>query len=332
MTVSRIFADLLESRRSYFNQRFLQARWESPGLDPSAFLRLVGEVLDPLVVRLAEENQPDKLPGVVESLYDALLTLYERNLLGERRLIGSVQQVWTDLLPSIPQHLMAETEKVVAAVCNAVVHLSFHAGADHDLWMRKMQVLGSTAADVDTLLTAGQVLAWRCGMAQYRQSALGLAETLDEKILSTIFDLPQTTKPENALTAMVQDPWWRPGEKAVEGLQVGAVVGDFAGFGGVFLSPPWVSANVHHFIAQDRNSTWALFADAYGHAFMPINGRHLAVSDHPSGLSVSEHGVLTTKFGRLHLPHFTALRSIAALPHTIAVTQICSHRIILVRV
>jgi hypothetical protein len=327
MTISRTFADLLRSRRGTFNQQFARVRWEYPNLQSAGFLALLEDVLDPLVVALAERTDPSVLPGAVETLYALLLELYALHLVGEKRRMGWVQEGWEELLPSLAPQLALAPGRVAAAVSNALVNLK---NADPERWIHRMKALGNIMNEPDHLLAAGKVLGWRCGLAQYRDSALALAESLPEDVIRRIFDLPQEMVPAEALRRMRGDPWWRPDDGTRPDLEVVRIVGDFTGFGGVFETPPVVFAQEGRLLARDAARTWQVFADSFGTAFQPAEGPARAKPDRAANLE--QGGWLQYRGQKCQVPGLEALSSSAALAHTLAVTQPFSHRIHLIHI
>ncbi len=327
MPVSSLFADLLNSRRGTFNQLFARMRWEHPNLDPAGFMRLLEDVLDPLLLSLAENADPSVLPGVVETLYDLLLRLYARNLVGEKRRMDWVQKGWEDLLPALAPHLLISPGRTAAACSNALFNL---AGADPARWIRVMKALGKVTDGPDVLLAAGKVLGWRCGLAHYRDSALRLAENLPKDVIRLIFDLPQEILPAEALRRMAADPWWQPDGEDRPALKVARIVGNFSGFGGVFETPPVVFAHKGRLLARDAVRTWQVFADSFGTAFQPAKSPNPVQPDH--AVRLQKEGWLHHEGRKFRVPGLEAMSSSAALDHTLAVAQPISHRILLIHI
>jgi hypothetical protein len=331
MTVSDALQGILRERREWFNQRFAREQWEHPNLSPEGFKALLGRVLDPLTSALARGNDGDALPKAVQTLYDRLLNLYARNLVGEKRPGEWIQRCWETLLPDLAPQILQDPGRVTAACCNAIHNLSRTPGGDPEAWLQSMRALGTTLPDADTLLQAGQVLGWRCGLAQYRLSALERAPSLPKAALRPIFSLPPEVSPDAALAEMRKDPWWTPDDGMARAPAIRGRVGGFTGFEGPFRTPPLVCSYEGQLIAWDREDTWLLFADAWGRVLLPsgIGSEELTPTTDIAQLPAPETLKINGK--TLRVPGLHRISSATALPHTLAITQPLSHRILLIR-
>jgi hypothetical protein len=230
--VTGALAAYLEANRDELNDR---AR-DLP--DPSVFAGAVTTLAAPIVA--AVEERGDGFAGAVaQTVVDVALELCV-----DRRMDGAIRDGWSALLPQLPRHLSAAPRRVVASATNALANLE-RAGRPAE-WIERMQALALCCSDVDELLVAGQVAAWRSGMAAYRVQAQELAAGLSA-------DARAAAGVEGV------DPLRLPGP-----VRVGA----FRGFGGAFMRPPTVTVADGRVLATDGEGVWEVFADAFGTAVM----------------------------------------------------------------
>ncbi|MEW6278618.1 MAG: hypothetical protein AB1758_08365 [Candidatus Eremiobacterota bacterium] len=306
--ISPAFARLLEARRERFNSAFAQARRSRRALNGADFLDHLRVSVDPVVAALGDSLDLEKL---VEALYDLSLELVGTEVLGPRSRFPQVATGWGRLLPRLGPLLVRHPRQVTASITNALTHLSRFGRPDE--WIDSMSELGPGCPDLPTLLKLGQVLAWRAGLAHYREAALALWAELPVGLARAAMGVA----PEPALVrAMTEDPWLKPGAPVSSGeLRVVGRLGSFRGFGGPFIAPPTVRyAGGHLFHVTDGEEDWLLAADCYGaclHRSSPP-----PQTKEPRGCP--------------KLPEaLGAVKSRAVAPRTVAVTKELSHAVFL---
>jgi len=186
------FAQILKANRARFNAKFAEARRYRPKLSAEASGEHLRSVVAPIVEAVAREN-PAATAETAEMLYDLSLDLIGQELIGPPSRYPALNAGWSSVLPSLPHHLAAAPRAVVCAVTNALYNLALSPTARPNEWMQLMRETAPFCPDVDTLLKVGQVAAWQCGMAHYRQGALEICRTLDEKIVCAVLSAPATS-------------------------------------------------------------------------------------------------------------------------------------------
>ena len=268
MPTAPIFQRVLNADRERYNQLFKLARATRPNLDGEAFGLSLRNWVGPLVEAVAEID-PDRVELVSSELYEVALAL----LLGGQAPLPDQPQLldrlWTELLPQLADSVALQPRRVAGALSNAVLYLSGHR-ARWPEWMDGMleaQTELEDPTDVDNLLAAGQLLAWRAGVAAFRRGALERAESLPTRVLAACLGWP-STDPEvlaGMLQRMRDDPWAEPlpayGPPQLE--EVGRV-GGFLGLGGHFLSLPIIVFDRGRLRLVDAQGEHALCADSYG--------------------------------------------------------------------
>jgi hypothetical protein len=299
------FQAALAARRDVYNARFRLARHRSRNLDASAFLAHLRDAVAPIV----DGCGADPLP-VADALVELSLELAPR---------GQDAQLWR-LLGSMGALVGAAPRRVPVALANALHHLRSSPTGRVDEWVSTMISLGALTDRPDSLLDAGAVAAWRCGLAQLRSSALQRAghvrPDLLEIALGSEVDFPR----------LVADPWFDP---AQSGLRVVRRVGAFRGFGGVFARPPLVSTSDGCWFATDGAGSWRMYADRFGVAFRRVAS--VPAAGQNDGLTLDSGKVTDAATGQvLDVAELAEATSWASSGGTLAATTPWSHAILFV--
>ena len=315
--VSDALAAVLMSARQELNAKFAEAKRVHPGLEGTAFGVFLQSSVDPVVVGVAA-IRPERITDTALAAYDIGLQLVGQNLAGPQAREGWVDAAWRRILPAIAGLLAADPYRVAASVTNAAHMLSSTPGARVEQWLSVMEKLAPLAADVQTLLALGQVLAWRCGLAHFRDGALAAAEHLPVPLALVAVGARQSEDWPSLKERLHTDVWFRPGQEIVKGTAA-ARIGGFRGFGGLFIEPPRVAAHDGQVFVRSKDECWLLTADAFGatfHRTAPEDfARATSEARAPSGLSIPQWlGKVT---------------STARSRSTLAVTGNCTHAIAL---
>ena len=249
--VDEAFAAALRRNRDHLNARFAYARRFDGAIDATSFATFLSDCVAPVVAQTATLGVTEgELDRLTLELYDAALALIAAEYAGPGERYPIVSRMWRELLVPIARLLAPPTRGVVAALSNAVINLSVEPGVDAQRWLDRMLDLQRHVTTIDELLRVGEVLAWQCGMAHYRESARRVARKLRPELAAVVagdIDL---------------DEQWPRGEGAA--LRIVGVVGDFIGFGGAFESPPEVVQSDGALYAFDRHACWSVHADRFG--------------------------------------------------------------------
>ncbi len=319
----------LMRRRSRYNTAFAQARHTYPGLEAQAFGLLVRELLEPAVCAVAA-LAPERVPAVTEALFDRLLELTARGLVGEGARVPLLRAAWA-MLASAPNLLSEDPAQVVGAICNAVVTLA-NGGVGTREWIEAM---GRAAGNVDhaaAWLNVGKVLGWRCGMARYRASALELAARLRPEhaaIALGIDGLQSEEQLRAAVAALAASPWRRGLLAGPPSLRMVGMQGGFRGFGGPLLAPPRVGLAHGRLVATDGISTWQIWADCFGVELTNMPSNENGVSWNPSQTMVGEDGTVCMDGEARAFPIARGASSAACDGSTLVVALAHSYRVLL---
>jgi hypothetical protein len=338
------FAQILEGNRARFNARFAEARRFQPRLDPLIFAEYLRSTVAH-VVEAVHHVRPEKAAEAAEVLYDLSLDLLGQEFLGPDSRYPFIVEGWRFLLPRLSRFIAEAPREVVGSTTNALYNLSTTPGARPGEWAASLLKLEEVCPDAPTLLKAGQVAAWRAGMAHYRLSALDLCRDLPPPAALTALGLsPQAGHPplDQLLASLKANPWLRPASDIrpqTSDLQIVARVGAFRGFGGLFLAPPAVMSTAEgQFVVRDGEQAWLLTADLFGATLYRADGESLPTKSQPCAHfqmdptgRVSKIPVSGQKLSHSQtFPDLKGFTTAADNSTTLAVTTPLSHAVVLI--
>lgn len=330
--VSAVLADILARQRERFNYRFVEARRAWPRLEAEAFMDVLRFTLAP-VVEAVHAAAPDRAPEATEVLFDLALDLTGQDLLGPGARYPALTVGWGTILPRLGRFLAEAPRRVAGAITNALYHLARTPGARPEMWAGGLLELAGVCPDGETLLRAGQVAAWRAGLAHLRRPALEIARGLPAPIARAALGLPPgAAEATRAIDRLAADPWLPPAlaEQPAPTRRLALVgrVGAFRGFGGLFLRPPILEPAAEGFLVSDGEGVWLLAADACGATFQRVAG--VPSLRRPTPFALLKDGTVRAGDHSARFPELAEAASHAADGQTLAVTVPLSHAVHLV--
>lgn len=331
------FAETLRRNRDRFNTKFAYARRKYPTLDADIFIEHLRSTLAPIATAV-HSVAPDRVDETIEALYDISLELIGKAHLGRETRPTALITAWRKLFPRLASLLATEPAKFATAVTNAVYNLSLTASARPTFWIDAMTDIGSQCRDVASFLEAGKVVAWRAGLAHYRQSALYSVKRIEPELARIALALPESSSAaiETIVERLMIDPWLSPAAAIESGnrekrLRIVSTVGAFRGFGGVFVSPPEVALSEGELVAFDKENCWAITADLFGATFHRI-GNSLPEIDNRrrTDFTMDKSGRVTRDSRSAVFAQFAGASSTASNETTLAVTIPHSHSVYLI--
>lgn len=302
-------ADFLRARRADCNARFAAARRLRPRLDAADFSLFLRDQLSPLAAALdaAVAN------AVLNPAYELGLQLVAEKLAGPAAVTPAINSLWCNAFPNMAAHIATAPRRILGSLSNAAHHLSVTPDTRPEIWQNRLVALAPRCADADELLVVAQVLAWRAGLAHYRDPALAAADTLPADLALEVLEAPADASWPEVRAAHRSDPWF--------GFQLPAEpvhrAGAFRGFGGLFLTPPLVTLSESRILVRCGDEAWILIADAFGATF------HRAAPDEIHNAAPALPRLLD--FPRLPVGHKPT--SAVILGETFAATSAQSHSI-----
>jgi hypothetical protein len=327
--VSEVFASVLAARRADYNAQFLAARRASSELDEEAFKAFLGGSVDPLVGAVAAVDDR-AVPEVVDVAFSVGLELVAQRLVGPRASAPALDHGFQVLFPSLARFVAEAPAWVLPKLCNALHALSTTPGARPLDWCATLTNLAPLFEDTRTLLGAGQVAAWLCGLSQYRAGALRLCQELPGALVAALLQVQPATVPA-VLARLAQDPWFVPGSPEL-GFRVVGSVGSFRGFGGAFLGPPQALRVGPELVVVSGPDAWLLALDAFGCTFHRVRPDELGNPQKEMtapGIVIEQARV--SAFGKTLPVHDTgALTSVACNATTLLMTTAHSYGVTVV--
>ncbi|WP_129776562.1 hypothetical protein [Peristeroidobacter soli] len=260
--ISAPLAEALQARRADFNARFRLAAQRYPQLDGQELLRFIADAVEPLA-QAVHANHPDAVGDVVSVAYDCSLQLVGQRLSLDAGRYGAIPETWREVLPPAAGLIASQPARVMASLTNAAHQLASTESADVNRWVRALKGIASQCATPDELLMVGQVGAWQCGLAHYREGALGAIPSLPTKLACTVLGI-ESKQFEPVLRRLQEDRWFDPAHPNAESLRIVRSAGAFRGFGGPFLQPPLLKSADSGWLVQSADDYWFLVADAFG--------------------------------------------------------------------
>lgn len=267
--VSAALANVLSAGRPHFNKRVAETRHQFATFDAAAFAVFLRDGVDSIAKSIAAVA-PERTAQVVLAVYDMALALVAQGLAGPNARSSAVDSVWIMLAPHYARLISEAPVEVLGALTNAAINLAKVPGARMDEWLREMQRLASHIDSVARLHAVGQIVAWRSGLAHFREGALDVADNLPEPLALLVLHAEVGTWQE-VREACRATPWWSPDAKRREAARQGVDVGAFTGFGGTFAQPPHVHAATQGFVTRSGDRFQVLLADAFGAVLLPAN-------------------------------------------------------------
>ena len=309
--ISSSFAAILASGRAQLNARALEARRSFPALDMQAFGAFLQDGVDPVVQAVAAAA-PDRAGSFTLAAYDMALELVGHGLAGPAAKNPFLSAVWRELAPRFAPLLAVMPVDALGMLSNAAIHLGGVAGARTSQWQEEMAAIAPQVATLAQLRAIGQVLAWRAGVAHFRQGAIAAADTLPPPLALAACGESQLDWP--SLRAQLLHQPWRGNPDGIE-------FGAFAGLGGEFDTPPQVRATDDGFIVSAGERFYLLVADAHGAVL------HGATADEFAQASGDVSAAVQAGARQLALDLPAGEIALAANAQTVAITSPYTHAI-----
>jgi hypothetical protein len=325
--VGTAFGEALRADRAAFNAKFEEARRLHPDMDPRAFTAFLTTSADP-VVRAVATFDSFRTSGVAHAVYDVALTLVGERLAGPGGRHPQIDESWERLLPALAPLVAEQPMQVVSAITNAVFNLCTARGARPDDWLDSMLAAAPSLPAVSDLRHAGQLAAWRAGLAHFRSGALAAGDALPSDVASAILGAHHRDWRE-LRGRLAHDFWWNPAvPQESPAPRIVSAAGGFRGFGGLFPEPPKVTTVDGQFIVSSGDECWHLTADVFGATFHRLDCSLLAAAD-PSDVRWQNNAVSLAGTS-VAIPGIGQITSVAVCNQTAAVTGTLTHAVTLI--
>lgn len=325
--ISVALANVLAAQRAQLNARVAEARHRYPAFDTAAFSAFLKTGLDS-IAKSVSEVAPERTVPAVLAAYDIALELVAQELAGPAARNSLIERLWVSIVPRYARLVSEDPINVLGLLSNAVLHVSNTSEARVEDWLLGMSTMAEHVNSTSHLRSVGQIMAWRAGLAHFREGALHCADAMPEAMALRAVGADSAQTWQEVRDKFGSDPWWSPDAKRQEISRAGIDVGQFTGFGGTFAQPPEVHAATNGFLVKSMNRYSFLVADAYGSLLLPATSEEFAGVG-KSGYSDAKvvGSTLVINDRRIELDFPTDGLTITENQHTIAVTSSYSHSI-----
>ncbi|TWI66485.1 hypothetical protein IP91_02302 [Pseudoduganella lurida] len=331
--ISPVLGAALEAARPQLNRRIAEVRTGGAGFEAATLTAFLTMAVDPIAMAVAAVDVARVTPAV-QAAIDVALTFGVADPAQASR-AALLATTWQALVSACAPLIAADPARVLGMLGNAALHIDRSGGRSGE-WRDLMAVstaqlvsmAGSdprvdTSSTVEQLAALGQLLAWRAGLAHFREGALAAGAALPESVAVAALGMETAMTWPAVAAALHANPWWGTPDADL-------ATGAFTGLGGAFAGPPAVVPCVEGFFVDGRERHHLLIADRYGavlhassadefNAAALEQGRHPAVQLDGSQLLIGPRTI------GLDLPR-DGLRA-ACNQHTVAVTSPYTHAI-----
>jgi hypothetical protein len=327
---SATLASVLTANRAHCNARVAEARHRDPNFDTAAFASFVRTGLDNIAQSLSAAP-PEKITSALLSAYGIALDLVSQGLAGPAARTDVVNRVWSSVAPRYAALIATDSINTLGALSNAAIHIANVPQARIGDWLSNMALFAGHVDSLATLRGLGQVLAWRAGLAHFRQGALLSADSLPPSLALLAVGAPARSSVADwpiMRNRFREDIWYTPIRDANRS---GREIGEFTGFGGTFAQPPEVRAVAEGFVVRSADRYSFLVADAFGSVLLPATAEEFAQASAEKNAQIAHVKILGSQLD-IHGRHVDLDLPVEGLTHvsnqhTVAVTSLYTHAI-----
>jgi hypothetical protein len=190
-SISPEFEAVLRERRHAYNFRWSEARNRFPHLTATDAAAFFVDDLAPLIDALSRLGSvsAEQLESTCDFAVEIGTKATGLRLLGMNASQPWVTELWRTTFPALAQHIVSNPHAVITELSHATAQFSAHGTARPQQWLRLLTALGPQAADLAQLRLLGKVIAWRSGLAHFRNGALKAMDLLPSVLVQQVLDL-----------------------------------------------------------------------------------------------------------------------------------------------
>jgi hypothetical protein len=261
------YQKVLKEKREEYNQIFALFRLNYPNLDEESFRESLFYLLITLNFRSKDLPEKELWESFVKISYKKTLEMVAKNILGKNSFIPEFAGHWHAFLQSIGKDIFYLNEFCFSYLPNSIHNLSVVSEFPLKQWMEEYTKLISTKENLSYHLNLGLVLAWKLGMAKYRDASLECLKSFSASLISEIFHYNITDSEKSAFLFFLQEnPWRKPSEFRVAKKDYTVTTrkaGSYIGLGGEFRYPPRFYQGLFQFLT-DGEDIFQIYADCFG--------------------------------------------------------------------
>lgn len=316
------FAQVAAERRDVYNARANEVLRLHRKVGPQTLMEVLGELVAPAFDAISKSHSgaAEEQVRLLDTLVDVAFRLTSLDLLGPQRRLESPTVLWR-CFPEIGEGLIQDPE-LIRDLSNAAIGLGTTSDSLALNWVDAL--LSLNLQSPQTLRLAGQVLAWRLGVARWRESAIDAWRHLPDPLKTQVLDAPNSTDILK-LEQHLKRPFVKPGEGRLE-LQVHHRVAGFSGFGGPFTEPPLVWASGPDVFVADSQREFRVIADYFGAELLRVRRQSKSGPSNTPGFDF-DNGVIHRRADNMSrtFPGLAKATEVALGEHFVAVGLPHSH-------
>lgn len=338
---NQILIELLKENREKLNSLFSFYKFSYPVLEKEVVFFYIQYVIEPFFEKNANRGK-EQLSAFLITLYEKILELIGKNFLGNSGRYPFFENKFIQVLENSNDWMFQNPDLYLSSTCNVILKIGVRDILKLETWFNKFIALAKKVSSLHELFLAGKIVAWVCGMPEYRQVALEIAEKLETELLEIAFanSNVRNINREKLLARLKADPWLSIDNAMKENSPKKNFllrrVGSFRGFGGEFLCPPSVEILHDEFIVYDKKNFYVLFTDIFGSHLQRISEEtYLKLLEEksetaPSNFLLTKQGKIKNKTDELEYKPLANYSSYAANNSTLCITSPYSHNLFVV--
>lgn len=289
MAVSNVMGQVLKARRPYFNQCILEARHKLVSFDAESFRIFLQNQVDPLIIAVNEINSGAVYQAVSDA-YELSIELIGKNLAGPSSKSDTVNIAWQICAPNYAHLIALDPYRLLGSLTNAALKVASFDNASLDQWFREMNSLSKLIKTLDEFFIAGNIVAWRSGLAHLRKTALNAGAKLPKELAIKAISSTDYQDPTVIYQKLLVDPWAGLTSFSDYNFQK---TGKFIGYGGALEFPPEIQVSDEDIFVKSGTNYFQLFADSFGAVLLPTDKLMFQMARQPKiSNSINSNGAI----------------------------------------
>ncbi len=284
------FKKYLISKKEEFNKIYYIESLNYPNLESKNFSDTLEHVINLLPSEISEEfsNQVE-FYKFCEICFTKVLEMVARNFLGETSIHPKFLKTWLHFLQTSGTLVFLNPEFYFIYLPNSLINLQAEKNFLVENWLNELHKFIQKGYSLDLLLKLGFVLAWKNGIAKYREKALEYLEMLTPIEINLLFNI--NLKPEEKsifFYKLKTNPYQLPhlyNITSKEPKLVFHLAGGFIGFEEKFYFPPKFVNGCANYIT-DGVKVYKIYSDYFGISLEPIESKEISQTFTKTSLQV----------------------------------------------
>ena len=274
------FKKFLVSKKQEFNKIYYIQSLNYSSLESKNFSDTLEHLIDLLSSEISEElcNKVE-FYKFCEICFTKVLEMVARNFLGENSTKPDFSKTWLNFLKTSGILVFLNPEFYFIYLPNSLINLQAEKNFLVENWLNELHKFIQKGYNLDLLLKLGFILAWKHGIAKYREKALEYLETLTPTEINLLFNI--NLKPEEKsifFYKLKNNPYQPPHLYNITSREpqlVFHLAGGFLGFGEKFYFPPRFVNGCSNYIT-DGVKVYKIYSDYFGISLEPTESKEIS--------------------------------------------------------